>query len=109
MDTNGRCNIITDIHHFYATLKMGRNTLASWINKLGIGNYEIPEDFPPIKVTPRVADDDNDSSDGEQSYLATSALSYGSFQSTGSAHNHPPDSYSQGSTRNGPRTCHIRQ
>ena len=51
-----------------------------------------------------MADDDEDSSDGEQSYLSTSALSYGSFESTGTNNNYPPDNTSQGSRQQGKKS-----
>ncbi len=104
-EINGRWNIITDSHHFYATLKLVRTNLLPWIETLHTSD-EPPAEFPTIRVTARVNDDnDDESSDGEQSYLSTSALSYGSFQSTGSADYRPPeDSYSKSSSSQRQRT-----
>jgi hypothetical protein len=75
MNTNGQWNIITDIDHFYQTLKLIRNNLTGWINDLQM-EEDPPANFLTIQVTACMTDnDDDESSDGEQSYLSTSALS----------------------------------
>jgi hypothetical protein len=104
-DKDGRWNIITDSNHFYTTLKVIRDNLPKWIRTLHT-TEEPPAGFPIIRVTAKVTDDnDDESSDGEQSYLSTSALSYGSFQSTGSEDNGPPvDNYYKSTQNQRPRT-----
>lgn len=81
-EATGRWNIITYEDIFYRALKDVKKNLPGWLEETFQGTYDRPDDFPPISVTARVADDD--SSVGDCSYLSTSAISYGSFQTTGS-------------------------
>ncbi len=77
----GRWNILTDEKHFHDVLKFIRGNLKFWMERHFQGNYERPEGFPEVSVTARVADDE--SSIGECSYLSTSAISYGSYETNG--------------------------
>ena len=106
-ETIGRWNILTNEENFHQVFKYIKQHLQSWLDETFDGSYDRPEDFPDIRVTARVADDD--SSIGDCSYLSTSAISYGSFETTGSFDHNPnesnsirsnrPDNYSNNSTR----------
>jgi hypothetical protein len=80
--TIGRWNILTNEDNFHQVFKHIKKNLQSWLDDTFDESYERPEDFPDIRVTARVSDDD--SSLGDCSYLSTSAISYGSFETTGS-------------------------
>jgi hypothetical protein len=81
-ETIGRWNILTNEDNFHDVLKTIKQNLQSWLDETFQGIYDRPDEFPEIRVTARVADDD--SSVGDCSYLSTSAISYGSFETTGS-------------------------
>ena len=85
-EVNGRWNILTDEKHFHTALKFVRTNLNAWLEQAFNGHYDRPDDFPNIQVTANVADDD--SSTGGCSYLSTSAISYGSYDTTGSCDFH---------------------
>jgi hypothetical protein len=86
----GRWNIITYEDIFYSALKNIKHHLPTWISELCPAEYDRPANFPDISITARVANDD--SSVGNCSYMSTSAISYGSFATTGS------NNYSQTNT-----------
>jgi hypothetical protein len=90
--------------HFYATLKLIRNNLTAWVDEVRT-EEDPPKDFPTVQVTAKVADNGGNNFNGEPSYLSTSVLSYGSFESTGSANDHlPDDNCSQRSRNQRPHT-----
>jgi hypothetical protein len=80
--TIGRWNILTNEPNFYGVLKRIKTKIPIWLNKFEDKTYNKPDTFPPICVTARVADDASLLGDG--SFLSTSVISYGSFDTTGS-------------------------
>jgi hypothetical protein len=88
----GRWNIITYDNIFHRALKTIKMNLPQWLKELEFDEEtDQPENFPDISITAQVADDD--SSNSNASYMSTSAISYGSFLTTGS------NDYSQADTK----------
>jgi hypothetical protein len=94
-DINGRWNILTDEDNFFPTLKSIRKNLQGWLDLRFDGIYDRPSDFPEVTITAKVANDGDDSSVGECSYLSTSALSYSSLTTSGSYDFTPDDTVTQ--------------
>jgi hypothetical protein len=100
-DTIGRWNILTDEENFHHVLKFIHCNLPLWLERHFQGIYDRSDSFPDVAITARVINDD--SSMGKCSYLSTSALSYGSYETSRSyndndAMDSKPSSYAAAAT-----------
>ena len=69
---------MTNEDNFHDVLKTIKQNLQSWLDETFQGIYDRPDEFPEIRVTARVADDD--SSVGDCSYYLRAQLATALFK-----------------------------